>query len=344
MKKTSSIPLKKIIILNIIFLVLLTGVTLGLTFYLSGRHTPAAATSVPSQDNDCSSSINLIREKNNGFIRPLLLSDVIQESSSYNSLKVELNNKILQWEQAGKIQTASIYLRDLSNGRWMTINGDQAFQPGSLMKVPVMIYYLKLEQDHPGMLNKEVVYNKLNIEVPIQTYAGDSIRVGKKYRIADLLGYMIRESDNNATMLLSTHINHEIFDKLFTDLDIIPDEKDDLNYTITAKQYSKFFRVLFNASYLEEPLSEFGLELLASCKFDKGIIKGVPKGVKVPRKFGEQKVGGYMEFCESGIIYKNDNPYLLAVMTRGNNTEELTNLVAELSGIIYNGFDQIRQK
>ncbi len=325
-------------------MVLLSGVTLSLTLYLSGRHKSASVNTVPSTDNDCASSISLIREKGNGLIRPLLLSDVIQESSSFNSLKVDLNNKLQQWEQSGKLQTASIYIRDLSNGRWMSINGEQAYKPGSLMKVPIMIYYLKLEQEHPGELNRAVTYKKPAIEIPVQTYAGDSIRVGRKYRIADLLGYMIEESDNNATIFLSSHIDHQLFDKLFTDLDIVPDEKDDLNYTITAKQYAKFFRILFNASYLEEPLSEFGLELLANCKFDKGIIKGLPNGVKVPRKFGEQKVGDFMEFCESAIVYKNDNPYLLVIMTRGNKTEELTNLAAELSGIIYNGFDQARLK
>jgi beta-lactamase class A len=344
MKKKSATSLKKIIILDIIFLVFLSGIIFGGTFYYFKRHSTVSANNDPSEDNGCASSINLLRIKENGLTRPLLLSDVLEEAASFSPLKDQLDTKLLEWEQAGKIQTASVYLRDLNNGRWMSINGEQAFKPGSLMKVPIMIYYLKVEQEHPGALNKVVVYKKPAVEVPIQTYAGDSIRVGKNYRIVDLLAYMIEQSDNNATILLSTYLDHEIFDKIFTDLDIIPDEKDDFNYTITAKQYGKFFRILFNSSYLDEPLSEFGLELLANCKFDKGIIKGVPDGTKVPRKFGEQKVDNYMEFCESGIIYKNDNPYLLVIMTRGNNTEELTNFVAELSGIIYNGFDQIAQK
>jgi beta-lactamase class A len=308
MKKRSITPLKKVIILDIIFLLLLSGVTLGLTFYLSGRHKTLSVNNVPTRDNDCASSINLLRIKEKGLTRPLLLSGAREESASFIPLKVQLDTKLLEWEQAGKIQTASVYFRDLNNGRWMSIHGDQAFKPGSLMKVPIMIYYLKLEQEHPGLLNKVMVYKKPVVEVPIQTYAGDSVRVGKKYRIVDLLAYMIEQSDNNATILLSSYLDHGLFDKIFTDLNIPPDEKDDLDYTITARQYAKFFGILFNSSYLNEPLSEFGLELLANCKFNKGIIKGVPNGTKVPRSLANKKLTTTWNSANQALFTKMITP------------------------------------
>jgi hypothetical protein len=41
---------------------------------------------------------------------------------------------------------------------WMGIGSDEQYLPGNLMKVPILIYYLKQEQEHPGTLRKEFLY------------------------------------------------------------------------------------------------------------------------------------------------------------------------------------------
>ena len=151
---------------------------------------------------------NYIREQPSSkyLIHPLLLVDFNQESPDYAQLKWEVTRTIQEWEKDGKIKSASVYFASLNNMKWMGIGCEEQYLPGSLMKVPILIYYLKQEQVHPGVLNTEFVYERPKSNFPLQTYRGDSIIPGRKYKVSELLRYMIAESDNNATYVLSMHM------------------------------------------------------------------------------------------------------------------------------------------
>jgi len=62
----------------------------------------------------------------------------------------------------------------------------------------------------------------------------------------------------------------------------------------------------------------------------------------VAHKFGERGVIGHaMDFSESGIIYSNSQPYLIVIMTRGNDVRQLSTVVRELSIEIFNQYKDI---
>ena len=280
-------------------------------------------------------NINLLREGGKTLTRPLLLVVVDKESVRYSNLKLKLNATIHQWQQKNTIANVSVYFKDLNDASWMSIDGDQAYLPGSLIKVPVMIYFLKQEEEHPGTLSTKLLFEKPKHYFPAQEYKGDSIIAGKEYKISELLRYMIVESDNNATNLLSRQINPDKFRKLFTDLEIPPDEVNDVNYVISPREYSKFFRVLYNATYLNPILSEYGLNLLSQSKFMEGIAKNLPAGTIVAGKFGERGINEVMDFSESAIVYRGNTPYSLTIMTHGTSIEQQTELISKLSEEVY---------
>ena len=62
-------------------------------------------------------------------------------------------------------------------------------------------------------------------------------------------------------------------------------EKEGAEY-FTAKNYSKVFFALLNATYLNKENSEKALELLSNTDFTQGIVAGVPNNIKVAHKFG----------------------------------------------------------
>jgi beta-lactamase class A len=289
---------------------------------------------------DCPSSLRLIRESSTHLTKTLLLADVETESSKYSSLKGEIISLVNSFQQKGAIQNVSVYLRDMSDASWMSIGGDQLYMPGSLMKVPIMIYFLKQEEDHPGTLKKLLYFEKPNHHFPTQEYPGDSILPGRNYSIAELLRYMIVESDNNATNVLSKNLQADDFRKIFLDLNIPPDEINDVNYVITSKDYSKFFRILYNTSYLGDNMSEYALELLSKSRFGEGITRKLPSTVTVARKFGERGIDNTMDFSESAIIYKGKTPYLLTVMTKGTQVKEQSELVSEISEEVFRSFPE----
>ena len=300
------------------------------------KNTSAGQGDLPSTPKE--SKINLLREDGKTLIRPLLLVVVGEESSRYSNLKGKLTATIHDWEQKNSVRAVSVYIKDLNDASWMSIDGDQAYLPGSLIKVPIMIYFLKQEEEHPGTLKTTMLFEKPKHYFPSQEYKGDSILPGREYKISELLRYMIVESDNNATNLLSRRIKPDQFRKLFTDLEIPPDEINDVNYEISPREYSKFFRVLYNATYLDPALSEYGLNLLSECRFKDGIAKKLPPGTIVAGKFGERGINEVMDFSESAIVYKGNNPYSLTIMTKGTSVEQQTELISELSEEVYRSF------
>jgi beta-lactamase class A len=327
--------LKKLTIFSIMFLLVFCGLILVLDLYLAHGKLAKSGTKPATLVAECPSNLVLIRKNDQQLTHPLLLVDVESESPDYRQLKGQISGIINGFVKKQEVQSVSVYLRELTDASWMNLDGDRSYFPGSLMKVPIMICYLKQEHDHPGILNKELLYVKPKQNFPSQVYRGDSILSGRKYKISELLRYMIEESDNNATFLLSKNLSAELFRQLFIDLNIPPDEINDINYKISPRDYAKFFRVLYSSTYLDESLSQYALELLSHCKFMDGMVHNLPHETIVARKFGEHGADNVMDFSEAGIVYKDGNPYLLVIMTEGSSSKVQADLISKLSETVF---------
>src|SRR5690606_549510 len=106
---------------------------------------------------------------------------------------------------------------------------------------------------------------------------------------------------------------------------------------LSVKDYSAFFRILYNATYLSKEMSEKALSIMARSDFDIGITAGVPNNIHVSNKFGERGFVNHYEkqFHDCGIVYYPGSPYLLCVMTKGSNFETQIKIIAEVSALVY---------
>lgn len=270
------------------------------------------------------------------LIKPLIYAEQTEESSKYSDIKSQLTNYIDQLKNSQKLISASIYLKDFDQGEWMCINDTETYYPGSLIKVPGLISYLKMAEKNPELLNKKLVFNSGGRTIPNQTFNSRQIFPGKEYTIRELLKFMISYSDNNATYLLNKNVDMVVFQKLFTDLNIPKFTKK--NTVITAKNFSAFLNVLFNASYLSRENSEFAIELLEECDFKIGMVKGLPINTIIAHKFGEMGDSTTRQLHESGLIYIHNEPYLLTIMTKGYDVKELPEIISTMSKMVYQDF------
>jgi beta-lactamase class A len=197
-----------------------------------------------------------------------------------------------------------------------------------------MIAVLKMADKDKSVLEKKFQYK----EVLDKNYVPNikdknKIKLGSSYTVIELIEYMIEHSDNEAKELLVALIGEQYIVKVMKEIgvDIL---NDDLSKDfITVKEYSSFFRMLYNATYL----SEKALEILSKSDYDSGIPSGVPKNILVANKFGER---GFLEsdqkqLHDCGIVYYNGNPYLLCVMTKGKDFNQLSNIIAGISQIAF---------
>lgn len=297
----------------------------------------------PTKQNS-STEEEIIRKKfNYQYINPILeCNPDISLNSKLIPLKNKLESIINQEINNKNITFASIYYRDLNNGPWFGINEKEYFSPASLVKVPILIAYLKKAETDPTILQTKLVVtndptsgnNIQNIKPSVATITN------VEYTIEKLLEEMIVYSDNNAYDTLVQNLTGDEIMKVYQDLDVdISKAFSNPNGNIvTVKAYASFFRILYNASYLNKDLSEKALKLLSQVEFKDGLVAGVPKTITVSHKFGERKYAdtNEIQFHDCGIVYLSKNPYLLCVMTK--TTKSITpaiNFIKNISQTIY---------
>lgn len=293
-------------------------------------------------------AIRPLRQSNTAYLftHPLLSYEVPESTvfDQYIPLKKELQNFIDSQIRDHKVYRVSLYFRNLNLGRWVGIHENDTYDPASLLKVPIMIAYYKYAEGHPWILDKQAVYSATaNQLMKKENFAEHStLKVGQTYSVAELIWSMITESDNGAKnlLLMTGEPRDDDFRSVFTDLGIILPAAES-NYLISVKTYSLFFRVLYNATYLNPRFSEDALSLLSKATYADGLVAGIPSGTAVAHKFGEHIVrnsnggAGGAELHDCGIIYHPQTPYLLCVMTTGPDSLNLSNTIKGLSRIVF---------
>lgn len=273
------------------------------------------------------------------------------DKKSYIEFKNKLNEFIENKKQNGEADIVAVFFRDLQYGPTFGIDEYTRFSPASLLKLPLMLAYLGLSENKPDFLKTEISFEGYNKEIrqsiPPKIFAKEGIH----YTLQELIDYMIKYSDNNSYYALLSYLdqispNVQILRDTFIDLGII-DPKSTLDDTITVKSYGSVFTQLFNASYFDhKETSEKALDFLLNTDFKDGLVAGVPPYLDVAHKFGERfdTQSGLNQLHDCGIVYYPDNPYLLCVMTQGDDMEKLKEVIAEISEMTYKEFDSRKLK
>lgn len=294
----------------------------------------------------------LLREGQEKLINHLLACEIAdkKEFKEFRPFEKKIQEFIAQKTDGGKASAMAVYFRALNSGRWVAVNENTAFEPASLLKVPIVIAYYQLAKSNPSILTKKILFpGKVDDEFVSNITSSKTLKAGSAYTVAELLEYMIIYSDNDARTLLVQNMDQDALYKIFTDLGItLSKDVKGLNTsdaTMSAKTYASFFRVLYSATYLDKIFSEKALELLTRTEFTQGLVAGVPSHITVAHKFGERasrentQSAITRELHDCGIVYYPEHPYLLCVMTQGHDFTQLANVIAGLSRLVYTEAD-----
>lgn len=319
--------------LNTFLIILIATITFGFGFFYP--HKPAT---IPSPVNQPNTPL-AIRQSGYHYINPLLECDNtegIENNSELTHLKSSLTTQINQMYEKQSVSHIAVYFRDLNNGPWFGINEDSDFTPASLLKVPVMIAYLKLAEIDPTILTKKLIYDPTDNppESPAQNIP--SIQPNASYKVEELINRMITYSDNNAFNILTKEIDYNHIKQVHLDLGLKIPGVDTPEDFISVKEYTSIFRVLFNSSYLSRSMSEKALTILAKASYHDGLVAGIDPGVETAHKYGVRK--GYNDvdqLHDCGIVYYPGHPYLVCIMTKGKDFNELATVLSQLSRTIF---------
>jgi beta-lactamase class A len=286
------------------------------------------------------------------YISPLLACDVGSPEAfpEFAPLRSQLSKLIDAKINTREADSISVYIRSMRSARWFDINGTTTYAPASLLKVFVMMAYLKEADvtDNPGLLNSYITFKASGLAE--QDTPGEAIPHlvhGRAYTIRQVIEQMIRYSDNDALDTLVDNFDPQTLDAfqaIFTDLSLpspVKQKEGSLNF-MTVDNYAMVFRVLYGSTYLSHKYSEEALTLLAKAQYKDGIVAGVPAGFTVAHKFGVTTIPqtGEHQLHDCGVVYYPDHPYLMCVMTKGKDFAKLQEAIKEISKESYAWFDQ----
>jgi beta-lactamase class A len=241
-----------------------------------------------------------------------------------------------------EVDSYSLYYRDLYSSQWFGINEDESYIPASLLKIALAISFLKQEEESPVLAKTEKVYTQqiADINKSVKYLEPTALVVGQSYSTDELLKKMMVDSDNGAKDLIFSLLDKGYFYDLFR-LIGAKEPSDPSKYTISAKEYAFFLRLLYNSTYLSEENSEKLLDIMAQSTFKDGLVAGVPADITVAHKYGTYTFADAqgnrtgVELHDCGIIYRDLHPYLLCMMTKGTNADKLASFVAGMSKTAY---------
>lgn len=273
------------------------------------------------------------------FINPLLECSISEEQfipGEGKPSKVRLNQTIKRFREEEYAQSVSVYFRDLNNGPWLGINEKEWFAPASLLKVPLALMLYRAKENDPSFFSKELKLESSGFIVKGNFQESDQLKTGEMYPLSQLIEKMLTDSDNDAALTIMNQVMPmSRLNDLYKELGIEKSTNEYGDEGLTVKDYAAFFRVLFNASYLSKDSSEEMLKLLLKSTFTTGLTAKLPMDVEVSHKFGERQVGAMKQLHDCGIVYVPNRPYLLCIMTRGNDFNRLASVIADVSKQVY---------
>ena len=289
-----------------------------------------------------------LREDAVGLISPLLDCPVTSVSTkNVTPLEQKLESLVKQMKVDKRADNISIYFHDLRGGSWVGVDADREYYAASLEKVPVMLTYYRLSLTDPTLLTKKIEYHDIVDHDAVQNIKpSEGLKLGESYANADLIEKMIVNSDNNAFYLLWNQVPSEQVENTFRDIGVPISYTPGVDFSVSPRNFSRFFRVLYNATYLDRDLSQRGLDLLSRAEYSQGLRSDIPTSVVIAHKFGEHsdipltdKMPGPMELHDCGIIYHPWHPYFLCVMTSGSDMTSMQNVISDVSHTVFQFVD-----
>ena len=290
------------------------------------------------------------RSGGNEYINPLIDFESVESTriqtlvSLEDSLKEYIKDST-QYPEETNISHISVYFKDLNSGAWIGIDEEEEFSPASLLKLPLMITSFKLAESDPTFLQNSIKYQKEESYVEQITLPEQPLIEGETYTLEELISRLIVYSDNEALLMIEKLLPYEEVVKVYSDLGLKNPYEYGMEDNMTVKEYATFFRILYNATYLNKDMSTKALKLLSETTYDRGISTGIPVDIKIADKFGEREyVDGLTyerkQLHDCGIIYYPQKPYLLCVMTKGRDFNSLQEVLQDISKIVYKEVDK----
>lgn len=284
-----------------------------------------------------------VRKASTALTHPLIECDVGENSAQKREItyfKSELDLLARNLEARLGVSKVAVYFRDLHNGPWVGTKQDTALASPQRYKLALALTALKQGEKNLAFFDRKIPYTGKEfsyddfwpLPAPFRMKPGE-------YSLGDLVERALENNDPVAAELLFGQVDKKVLRSVFTDLSIGSGDPSAPEFTMTPEVLSRFFRLLYNASYLTKKMSETTLKIMSENVYKDALVAGVPRGTVVSHNFSINRIKNdadeTWQVFDAGIIYYPGFPYVLTVMTQGANPKAQIQAISEVSGFIY---------
>jgi len=203
---------------------------------------------------------------------------------------------------------------------------ERVFQAASLIKLPVMLaLYQEAEE---GRLDLEEEYSLKNEDKLAGTGSLQNKPAGTVVTYRQLARLMGNQSDNTAFGIVRKKLGDEKIKETIRNLGM---EKTDLSENETSPyDIGLFFKKLYAGGVVSRTSRDEIIEALTDTLFEDRIPAGVPEGVKVSHKIGNE-TGSY---SDAGIVFSS-KPFVLVVMSKNASEDQAPGVMAQIARIVF---------
>lgn len=244
-------------------------------------------------------------------------------------------------EESGK--DIGVYFEYLPTGTSIGVNDQLEEKLASLIKIPVVMAAYKAVDEGKLSLDQELIITDGDLDPSF----GELWKRGKgtKISVRQAIDLAIIESDNTATKTLTHALPEGYIDDIFDSLDV-PKNKNQGFTVISPKNYTSILRSLYLSSYLNRDHSNEILDILSRTNFNDRIPVGVPNHIKVSHKIGIYNLNNASPnnqpvFSDCGIVYANNRPYSLCIMTKNVDESISKRHMQIISKMVYGYIEKI---
>ena len=240
-----------------------------------------------------------------------------RQSSWVEDVLKEMNIQIDKYALPGGIVGFSI--KDLSTNEQFSSNGNQIFNPASVIKVPVMV-----EAFHQAAQGKLSLDEDLTLHQENKIPGSGSLQwshAGNVFSIKRLIYLMITDSDNTATNMLihrlgmgniNAYMHHiGLRHTVIKDPTLLVKKPGHFNLS-TPNDMLSLLEKMYKGLLVNPDSSAAMLAIMKEQKHKWGISRFLPVSVVVANKTGS------LDYVRNdiGIIYDGDKPYIVSIFSK----------------------------
>lgn len=275
------------------------------------------------------------RQRETGFLMPIVyesslnkdskaneLLPVEMEVGSIDDLKSDVNDLI-----GGKMGTYGWYVESLSTGSYYGDNYDFSFTAASVNKVPIVISFIVGSE--AGMVDLEDEYILNSGDKEEGTGSLQYLPNGGKYTYRKLIELIGKESDNTAVNALVAQVGAELIQENIDKWGMVNSDLEK-NWSSPRDMTRLFSKVYKDEVFEKLENKEFFFNSLTDTDFEDRITLGVPTGIRVVHKIGNQ----IQVWNDCGIVYAK-YPYAICIMTDGVRESEAQEVLPQISKLVW---------